>query len=113
MEHRSSLDKMPRALGLLQRLDLILKMLVLSFQVLNVTAVAAVFSPHEGNVFTRLFDDLSPPLSLQGVMMSSLVLAASSSSRTSKAFLIRVDVKIAVIIAHLCFSCRSESSNKS
>ena len=31
-------------------------MLVLSFQVLNVAAVAAILPPHEGNVFTGLID---------------------------------------------------------
>ena len=37
-------------------LYLILKMLVLPFQVLNVTAVAAVLPPHEGNILTGLID---------------------------------------------------------
>ena len=71
------MDKMPRALCLLQSLDLdrnmrwfsfviydlrsdrmylVFQMLVLSFQVLNVAAVAAVLPPHEGNVFTGLSD---------------------------------------------------------
>ena len=39
-------------------LYLILKMLVLPFQVFNVAAVAAVFPPHEGDVFTGLGKNL-------------------------------------------------------
>ena len=35
-------------------LYLIFQVLVLSLQVLDVAAVAAVLPPHEGNVFTRL-----------------------------------------------------------
>lgn len=51
---------MAGALCLLQRLDLVFKMLVLPLQVLNVTAVTAVLPPHKGDILACLFEDLSP-----------------------------------------------------
>merc|ERR1719402_920309 len=60
MQHRGSLNEVAGALCLLQRLDLVFKMLVLPLQVLNVTAVTAVFPPHKGNILACLFEDLSP-----------------------------------------------------